>query len=164
MYNKIIPASIPSSVLGGEASSWDENCDAANVDERVFHRLPPVAERLWSAASVNSLFDARNRMAEFRCKQLRRGILAGPTYPDYCDVALTHEGGINRASLPSTVVVALACLGSVAAGLAVALGVTCWKLRKAQSLRGERLLQPTPRSTAGHASIGDGEPILAQGE
>lgn len=47
MYTSMIAADVPSDVLGGEASSWDENADAASLDERIFHRLPAIAERLW---------------------------------------------------------------------------------------------------------------------
>ena len=45
MYTKMLPSSVNASlgVLGGEASSWAENVDAANLDERLFHRLPAVA-------------------------------------------------------------------------------------------------------------------------
>ena len=182
MYTKMMPPAAAASVLGGEASSWDENVDAANVDERVFHRLPPVAERLWSPAAVTSLYDARNRMAEFRCKQLRRGILAGPTFPDYCDVAAGGGGGGGDGDGDGTTAVIVA-LAVVAAALLVALVATCWKLSAvtATGKRGARLLdsgdavagggggdhgtsqhQHQPATRASHVAVsgGDDEVVL----
>ena len=86
-------------VLGGEASSWGESADAWNSDERVFHRVPAVAERLWSSAqqTVNEE-SARVRKAELRCKLLSGlGIRAGPVFPDYCDAATPGvEGGVQE--------------------------------------------------------------------
>ena len=35
-------------LLGGEACSWSEHANEANVEHRIFSRLPSVAERLWS--------------------------------------------------------------------------------------------------------------------
>ena len=76
-------------VLGGEASSWGETVDAVNSDERVFSRLAPIAERLWTLAgtSVNDEDDMRHRMGILRCGLLRSlDIQASPPHPDYCDV------------------------------------------------------------------------------
>lgn len=156
MYSKMMPASMHS-VLGGEASSWGENCDAANVDERVFHRLPPIAERLWSAATVTSLFDARNRMAELRCKLLRRGIMAGPTYPDYCDADLDSDDGDDDDDddAEEGVLIALVVvLGVATVAVSAALVITCRKLRAASSPRRDsRLLAESDTTTvAGGAS------------
>ncbi|CAF0755837.1 unnamed protein product [Rotaria sordida] len=43
-----------------------------------------VAERLWSAASVNNSEDAQFRLDVHRCRLLRRGIPAQPILPGYC--------------------------------------------------------------------------------
>jgi len=73
-------------VLGGEASSWGENCDSQNIDDRIWTRGPAIAERLWSAASWNDTDLAAPRIASFRCKLIRRGIAAGPIDVDYCSI------------------------------------------------------------------------------
>jgi hexosaminidase len=87
MYLHAYPETLPSSVFGGELSSWDENADRTNIDTRLFQRGNAVAERLWSSSSVVDTIDARVRLAEFRCKQNRRiGTTVGPLFPDYCDV------------------------------------------------------------------------------
>ena len=80
-------------VLGGEASSWGENVDRVNLDDRVFQRGPAVAERLWSPDhACRDEESARVRMAELRCKLHRGlGIQSGPVYSDYCDS--THTTG-----------------------------------------------------------------------
>ena len=65
-----------------ERRAHGENVDQFNLDERIFHRLPAVAERLWSPDTVSDVNDARIRMAELRCKLLRRiAVRAGPVFP-----------------------------------------------------------------------------------
>ena len=158
MYSKMMPASMHS-VLGGEASSWGENCDAANVDERVFHRLPPIAERLWSDASVTSIFDARNRMAELRCKLLRRGIMAGPTYPDYCDADLDDEGGDDDDDdddEEGVLIALVAVFGVATVAVSVALFITCRKLRAASAPRRDSRLLGESDDTAVEAGVSGG--------
>ena len=89
MYSEMMKGIDGNAILGGEASSWGENVDQFNLDERIFHRLPAVAERLWSPDTVSDVNDARIRMAELRCKLLRRiAVRAGPVFPDYCDAEL----------------------------------------------------------------------------
>lgn len=85
-------------VLGGELSAWGENVDLVNIDERLWHRGPALAERLWSEDFTADINDVRNRLAEYRCKLVRRGFRMGPVQPDYCDVAELSDpdGGGSR--------------------------------------------------------------------
>ena len=114
MYGNIFTPEVEaySNILGAEASSWSENCDAANVDERVFHRLPPYAERLWSPPAVSQIWPTIDRMSEFRCKALRRGVRAGPSQPAYCDVAPASGKAPGKTNVaPVALIVACAVLG-----------------------------------------------------
>ncbi|XP_059486841.1 beta-hexosaminidase subunit beta-like [Neocloeon triangulifer] len=72
-------------VLGGEACMWSEVVDFTNVIPRVFPRASAAAERLWSDQTVKDIADASNRLDEFRCRLVRRGIHAEPSRgPGYC--------------------------------------------------------------------------------
>jgi hexosaminidase len=68
-------------VLGGEASQWGEQVDAANIESRMWPRAAAVAERLWSAQSVTDVDAAAQRLSDQRCAMVRRGIGAGPIRP-----------------------------------------------------------------------------------
>ena len=57
---------------------WGEHVDATNFFPRVWPRASVMAERFWSAASVNVSTAARPRLHEFRCKMVRRGLAAEP--------------------------------------------------------------------------------------
>lgn len=74
-------------ILGGEAASWGESVDAVNAITRAFTRGVAVAERLWSARSVNNSALAVPRLNSWRCKALRAGLAAGSTFPAFCDVS-----------------------------------------------------------------------------
>ena len=52
--------------------------DATNFISRIWPRAAAVAERAWSPKTVTDVDDARERIAEFRCKLLTRGIGAEP--------------------------------------------------------------------------------------
>lgn len=49
-------------VLGGEATMWSELITPETVDSRIWPRLAPIAERLWSSAEVRDVPDMYRRM------------------------------------------------------------------------------------------------------
>ena len=65
-------------ILGGESCMWGELVDAGSVMRKIWPRAAAVAERLWSAKSVNDTAAAEPRYAYFRCLLNRRGIDAAP--------------------------------------------------------------------------------------
>ena len=58
---KLTPAE-SAMVLGGEATMWSELVTAETVDSRIWPRLGPIAERLWSSAEVRDVADMYRRM------------------------------------------------------------------------------------------------------
>ncbi|KAG7473371.1 hypothetical protein MATL_G00095090 [Megalops atlanticus] len=72
-------------VIGGEVCMWGEYVDATNLTPRLWPRASAAAERLWSdEEQTSSVSEACPRLAEFRCRLLRRGIQAEPLYVGYC--------------------------------------------------------------------------------
>jgi hexosaminidase len=50
-------------VLGGEACMWAEYVSPENIDSRIWPRMAPIAERLWSPQNVTDLHSMYDRMA-----------------------------------------------------------------------------------------------------
>ena len=50
-------------ILGGEACMWAEYVSPENMDSRIWPRMAPIAERLWSAQNVTDVNSMYDRMA-----------------------------------------------------------------------------------------------------
>ncbi|KAM6224336.1 beta-hexosaminidase subunit beta [Rhynchocyon petersi] len=89
-YYQVEPLNFPGSdeqkkrILGGEACLWGEFVDATNILPRLWPRASAVGERLWSNRDVRNLQDAYNRLTQYRCRMVQRGIPAEPLYTGYC--------------------------------------------------------------------------------
>ena len=83
-FNIVDPALV-ARVIGGEACVWGEQADATNVLQLLWPRVSAVAERLWSAQSVNDPAAALPRLADQRCRLVARGVPAAPVGPGWCD-------------------------------------------------------------------------------
>ena len=49
-------------ILGGEATMWSEMVTAETIDSRIWPRTAAIAERLWSADSINNVDDMYRRI------------------------------------------------------------------------------------------------------
>ena len=65
-------------------SQWGEQCDATNIESRMWPRACGGAERMWSAPCANNtcgdaeVTAAEPRLEAQRCHMVQRGIRAGP--------------------------------------------------------------------------------------
>lgn len=59
-------------ILGGEATMWTELATPTTIDSRLWPRTAAVAERLWSAESINDVANMRKRLetVSFRLEEL----------------------------------------------------------------------------------------------
>ena len=73
-----VPDSLCPMILGGHGEMWGESVDTSDIEQTVWPRLGAIAERLWSARSLNDPTDARDRIRSFRCLLNRRGVAAAP--------------------------------------------------------------------------------------
>eukprot|EP01006_Ploeotia_vitrea_P054448 TRINITY_DN67886_c1_g2_i1.p1 TRINITY_DN67886_c1_g2~~TRINITY_DN67886_c1_g2_i1.p1 ORF type:complete len:543 (+),score=25.01 TRINITY_DN67886_c1_g2_i1:48-1676(+) len=77
-------------IVGGEVCMWAPYEDASNFMSVVFPRASAVGEVLWSnheAASRNPTQETEDRLHQFRCRMLRRGITSAPVvYGGYCPI------------------------------------------------------------------------------
>jgi|EP00945_MAST-04E_sp_MAST-4E-sp1_P000963 hypothetical protein len=93
MYQQDIIGEANPLTLGGEACSWEEHASGANLDHRIFSRLPSIAERLWSpkastVAGVQPVDKPRIGRTLCHLKQFS-GLRVGPVFPDYCPLPQT---------------------------------------------------------------------------
>jgi len=66
-------------VLGGHGEMWGETVDGSDLQQTVWPRLAAIAEKLWtSRAQTQDVAAAAQRIRNFRCLLLQRGIAAAP--------------------------------------------------------------------------------------
>ena len=71
-------------LLGGEAAMWSEYVDQISFSSVVYPRAAAAAEVLWSSSYKATKLNATDtlrigkRLAEHRCRLLRRGVTSGP--------------------------------------------------------------------------------------
>ena len=84
-------------ILGESLSQWGEQCDANNIESRMWPRACGGAERMWSAPCANmstctdaDVTAAEPRLEAQRCRMVQRGVRAGPLRPSseyfYCSL------------------------------------------------------------------------------
>ncbi|XP_037046108.1 beta-hexosaminidase subunit alpha-like isoform X1 [Bradysia coprophila] len=91
-------------ILGGEACIWAEFVDKTNYVPRLLPFVGAIAERLWSSnipIDDTAVVDARDRLDQFRCKLVQRGINAQPLLPGFCGSWEAYETE-NRFSSAAT--------------------------------------------------------------
>lgn len=81
-------------ILGGEAAMWAELVTAETIDSRIWPSTAAIAERLWSAASVNNVADMYERLASIET-QLEYLGLSHQKNRDVLLKRLTNGGDIS---------------------------------------------------------------------
>lgn len=79
--NNNLSAEESARILGGEACMWAEEVDAELIDNRIWTRLPAIAERFWSPPDVNDVADMYRRLAATSLRLEELG-LTHKTYPE----------------------------------------------------------------------------------
>ncbi|XP_033753936.1 beta-hexosaminidase subunit alpha-like [Pecten maximus] len=100
-------------ILGGEVCMWGEYMSNEMLMKWLWPRGSAAAERLWSRREDTfDLFNAARRLAEHRCRMLRRGLDPGfANGPEFClrkkhnrrntqNRNLTTLMSVNQSSLP----------------------------------------------------------------
>ncbi|KAN0029918.1 hypothetical protein ACTA71_008056 [Dictyostelium dimigraforme] len=65
-------------ILGGEGAIWSESIDSSNLFQKLYPTSCAIAERLWSPIDYTNSSNAKQRLENFRCSLLKRGITASP--------------------------------------------------------------------------------------
>jgi hexosaminidase len=66
-------------VLGGHGEMWGETVDGSDLQQTVWPRLAAIAEKLWSSRlQTQDVAAAAQRIRDFRCLLLQRGVAAAP--------------------------------------------------------------------------------------
>ena len=87
MYDRAIPMAESTLTMGGEACSWMEHADEQSVENRIFQRLPALAERLWSNAEVRRNDRTLPRIAHSLCRMKKTKFLSvSSLFPDFCSI------------------------------------------------------------------------------
>ncbi|SHN34514.1 beta-N-acetylhexosaminidase [Mucilaginibacter sp. OK098] len=76
----ISPADADKGILGAEAAMWSEMVNDENEEIRVWPRAAAIAERLWSAATVNNVDDMYRRLSKTNFELNDRGLLESRNY------------------------------------------------------------------------------------
>lgn len=66
-------------VLGGHGEMWGETVDGSDIEQTVWPRLAAIAEKLWTSRDqTKDVSAAAQRIRNFRCLLLQRGVAAAP--------------------------------------------------------------------------------------
>jgi hexosaminidase len=75
----------PSQIKGAEATAWAELMDDTNIEQKIWPRVSALAEALWSDPDSDDWRSANGRIHNWRNLLVKRGILAEPLQPQWCD-------------------------------------------------------------------------------
>ena len=78
-------------VIGGESCLWGEFVDSTNFLQQAWPDAAAMGEKLWFDNNLNSnQYHAQERLNEFRCRLIIRGIPAKPIQSSFCDTEWTY--------------------------------------------------------------------------